>query len=450
MAAWSLPSSLPSEGEALEAARKVLEEAWRKNVYAEVMILGAATTLIEASKEGLEANQGGKWLAGIRVEGSTIAYASSPKDLMRAFDDAYSSFKALGKRELYPLEPLVDRVEQKLEVPPWEVDLEQKVKDVKEALKEGEGSVTVIYRESYGYKAYLNTEGREIVQRISYNIHVANVTLVSNGNRGNGYFSEGSRKGYVTDPKKVVREALRKARLQLEGKGVEPGSHRVILMPPAIGVMVHEALGHMSEGDHIAGGSPLKLGMRVGPEFLDVSDSPGTGEEWGSIFYDDEGTKPKKVNILKDGKVNGFLLDRHYAKRLNMEPTGNGRQEDPSKRVIPRMRVTYVEPKDWSLDEMMKELKEGILIVDSSGGNAELDGTFFFMSMEAWYVKNGERAYPLRPLGMAGNVLEMLSKVEAIGKELDFRPGTCGKWGQRVPVSVGGAPTLTTLNISPT
>ena len=449
MAVWKLPSSLPSEGEALEASRKVLEEAWRRNVYAEIMIVGLSGTLIEATKEGVEVNQGSKWLAGVRVEGSAMSYASTLKDLERAFEDAYSSYKALGKKELYPLEPLVDRVEQRLEVPPWEIDIEQKVKDVKEALKEAEGNVSIIYRETYGYKIYVNNEGREIVQRLSYNLHAANVTVVEGGNRGNGYYAEGSRKGYTTDPSKVVKEASRKAKLQLEGKGVNPGKHRAILMPPAIGVMVHEALGHMAEGDHVKGGSPLKLGMRIGPEFLDVSDSPGTGEEWGSIFYDDEGTKPRKVNILKEGKVSGFLLDRHYAKELNMEPTGNGRQEDPSKRIIPRMRVTYVEPKDWSLEELMEELKEGLLIVDSSGGNAELDGTFFFMSMEAWYVKNGEKAYPLRPLGMAGNVLELLSKVEAIGKELDFRPGTCGKWGQRVPVSVGGAPTLTTLNVSP-
>lgn len=449
MMEWNLPSSLPSEGEALEASRKILEEAWRRNVYTEIMIVGLNATIIEGSKEGIEISQGGKWLAGVRVEGSTISYASTLKNLPKAFEDAYSSYKALGRKELYPLAPLVDRVENELEVAPWDVDLEKKVYDVKEAIKEVEGSVSVIYRETYGYKIYINSEGREIVQRLSYNIHAANVTVAEGGNRGNGYFSEGSRRGYTTDPIKVVKEAVRKAKLQLKGKGAEPGSHRVILMPPAIGVMVHEALGHMSEGDHIKGGSPLKLGMRVGPEFLDVSDSPGNGEEWGSIFYDDEGTKPRKVNILREGKVSGFLLDRYYAKELNMEPTGNGRQEDPSKRIIPRMRVTYVEPKDWSLEELMEELKEGILIVDSSGGNAELDGTFFFMSMEAWYVKNGEKAYPLKPLGMMGNVLEMLSKVEAIGKELGFRPGTCGKWGQRVPVSVGGAPTLTTLNISP-
>jgi len=134
---------------------------------------------------------------------------------------------------------------------------------------------------------------------------------------------------------------------------------------------------------------------------------------------------------------------------LGLEPTGNGRQEDPSKPPIPRMRVTYVEPGDWRRDEVLGELKRGVLIVDTSGGNAELDGTFFFMSQEAWYVEGGEPKYPLKPLGIAGNVLEMLKEVKAVGNELAFRPGTCGKWGQSVPVSVGGPLTLTALRLSP-
>jgi len=78
-----------------------------------------------------------------------------------------------------------------------------------------------------------------------------------------------------------------------------------------------------------------------------------------------------------------------------------------------------------------------------------MDGTFFFMSQEAWYVENGEPKYPLKPIGIAGNVLEMLSKVKAVGRELELRPGACGKWGQTVPVSVGGALTLTQLALSP-
>ncbi|NPA85029.1 MAG: TldD/PmbA family protein [Crenarchaeota archaeon] len=449
MAEWSLPSSLPSEGEALEAARKVLEEAWKRNVFAEITIVGLVTTRILASKEEHRAARGFRWLAGIRVEGSGHSFATSPSELSEALEEAIKAYKALGKSELVELDPLVDRVSQRLDVPPWEVDIETKVKDVREALKEAEGHVVLGYRESYGYKVYASSEGREIVQRVSYSLHAASVTLERSGRRGNGYWSEASRRGYTTDPKKALERARRKAELQLEGKGLEPGLWEVLLDPPAIGVMVHEALGHMSEADHVASGSPLKRGERIGPEILTVSDSPGSGDEWGSIFYDDEGVKPRKVEIIKNGIVNGFLTDRKHAALLNLEPTGNGRQEDPSKPPIPRMRVTYVEPGDWKREEMLEELRRGVLIVDTSGGNAEMDGTFFFMSQEAWYVENGELKHPLRPIGIAGNVLEMLSKVRAVGREHDLRPGTCGKWGQSVPVSVGGAPTLTWLRLSP-
>ncbi len=449
MAAWSLPSSLPSEGEILEAVRKVLEEAWRRNVYAEVTATAFSNLRITMSKEEYKITEGTSLILGIRVNGSGHSYTTSLEGLPRALEEAIKASKALGKAELAPLDPLVDRVEQRLEVPPWEVNVEQKVADLKEAIKEAKGNTVVAYFENYGIKLYASTEGREIIQRLSYSAHLANVTLVEGGERGNGYYIEASRKGYTTDPKAVLERAARKAELQLRGKGIEPGPRRVLLRPPAIGVMVHEALGHMAEADHVASGSPLKKGEKIGSSVLNVSDSPGCGEEWGSIFYDDEGVKPKKVEILKEGVVAGFLTDRRYAKLLGLPLTGNGRQEDPTKPQIPRMRVTYVEPGDMSLDEMLEELKDGVMIVDTSGGSAETDGTFFFMSQEAWLVEKGEPKHPLKPMGMAGNVLDMLKKVEAVGKDLELRPGTCGKWGQRVPVSVGGGSTLTELVLSP-
>ena len=113
------------------------------------------------------------------------------------------------------------------------------------------------------------------------------------------------------------------------------------------------------------------------------------------------------------------------------------------------MRVTYLEPGDWGEEEMLREIKKGIIVYDTSGGNAETDGTFFFMSQDAWYVENGEKLFPLRPMGLSGNVLDMLKHVKAVGKRLEFRPGTCGKWGQGVPVSVGGGAALTKINVSP-
>ncbi len=449
MVDWSLPSSLPSEGESLEVAKRVVEEGWKRGVKVEVLISAASRLTIRASKEELTISPGTAWIGAVRVNGSGLAYATDPKDMISALDEAIKSYKALGERNLAPLDPLVDRVTQKLDVPPWEVSLEEKVKDVKEALKDAKGSTTVIYRETYGYKLYSSYEGREILMRLSYNLHAASVTLESGGERGNGYWSVASRKGYTTSPSEAVRIATEAAEEQIRGKSVEPGVWKVLLMPPAIGVMVHEALGHMSEADHVKAGSPLKKGERVAGEIVNVSDSPGTGEEWGSIFYDDEGVKPRKVEILKNGVVSGFLTNREYAAELGLPLTGNGRVEAPGMRVLSRMRVTYLEPGDWDEDEMIKEMKRGIIVYNTSGGNAENDGTFFFMSQRAWYVENGERKFPLKPMGLTGNVLEMLKYVEAIGKKLEFRPGTCGKWGQGVPVSVGGGAALTRINVSP-
>ncbi len=449
MVSWNLPTSLPSEGETLELARKLVEEGWKRGVETEVFVTSASSLKVTSSRDELNVDRSSRWVLGIRVNGSGLAYANEPSKALEALEVAVKSYKVLGEKPLAKVKPVIDRVTQDLKVPPWDVDLERKVADVMEMVKLSKGSIVAGYKETYGYKVYASSDGSEILQRLSYSLHFASVTLEEGGERGSGYWSEGSREGYVTDPIAVVQRASEKAERQLRGKGLRPGRWKVLLMPPAIGVMVHEALGHMSEADHVKAGSPLKKGERIAPETVTVVDSPGAGKEWGSVFYDDEGVKPVEVEILKGGVVNGFLTDRAYAAELGLEPTGNGRHESPMHRVIPRMRVTYVKPGDWDTEELLGELREGVVIYDTSGGNAENDGTFFFMSQEAWYVENGEKKYPLKPMGIAGNVLEMLKEVKAIGKEFELRPGTCGKWGQGVPVSVGGGPVLTELDLSP-
>jgi len=105
---------------------------------------------------------------------------------------------------------------------------------------------------------------------------------------------------------------------------------------------------------------------------------------------------------------------------------------------IIRMRNTYIQPRDYSFDELVERVKFGYYLKNFRGGQANLDGTFQVGIQEAYEVINGEVGETVRDVSISGNTLETLLKVDAVGKEFELWPGVCGK-GQAAFVSDGGA-----------
>ncbi len=105
---------------------------------------------------------------------------------------------------------------------------------------------------------------------------------------------------------------------------------------------------------------------------------------------------------------------------------------------IVRMRNTYIEPSDWTLEELMEDLKNGILCVSWNYGYTEPSiGQFMFKMARAWEIKNGEKVQLLRDAALAGMMLDILNNISAIGDTKYSDDGTCGKSYQGVPVSSG-------------
>jgi TldD protein len=103
------------------------------------------------------------------------------------------------------------------------------------------------------------------------------------------------------------------------------------------------------------------------------------------------------------------------------------------------MRNTYIEPRDYEYDEMVKEVSHGYLLKGAMGGQADANGEFMFGAQEAYIIEKGEVGDLLRGVTISGQAFETLSSVDAIGKDFSFEIGSgyCGKW-QMAKVDGGG------------
>jgi len=228
-----------------------------------------------------------------------------------------------------------------------------------------------------------------------------------------------------------------------DAKPVKPGKYTVIFAPVATGVFTHESFGHKSEADFMIGDETMMkewpIGKKVGADNLCIVDS---GEILGSGFvpFDDEGTKAHKTYLIKNGILSGRLHSTITAESLKEDTTGNARALNFEFEPIVRMTNTYIEPGDKTKEELISEVKEGILIEDINHGSGM--SIFTIAPKISYMIRDGKIAEPVNISVVTGNVMETLHEIDGISKEfelLSFTMGGCGKMEQfPLPVGLGG------------
>ncbi len=260
-----------------------------------------------------------------------------------------------------------------------------------------------------------------------------------------GRETTGSRKAYedLTNLDEQVRSAAQRAVNALSLPPVKGGTYTVVIDPVLTGLFVHEAFGHLSEAD-MAYENPdllevMSMGRQFGPKELQIFDGAAPEGHRGSYFYDDEGTPATKTQLIKDGILVGRLHSRETAGKLEETPTGNARCLNYHYPPIVRMTNTWIERGKTPVEDLFKGIKEGVYARNWLGGmtNGEM---FTFSAGEAWMIRDGKLAEPVRDVTLSGNVFKTLADIEAIGDDFYWdESGGCGKAGQGgLPVGCGG------------
>lgn len=242
-------------------------------------------------------------------------------------------------------------------------------------------------------------------------------------------------------PDKIAGRVCKKVIQQLEAEPAKSGPHTAIIGTDIVGVLAHEALGHICEADLALSGSAVmgKIGQKIASEKVTIYDSALIPEGFGALKYDDEGIPGEKTVLIQDGVLVGYMHNRETAGKMNVPPTGNARAQDFRVPPIIRMRNTCFQKGNHSFEELLEGVKFGYYLEDFRGGQANLDGTFTVGVQSAFEIRKGEISQPIRNLGITGNTLETLEQVDACGKDFGLEMGRCGK-GQLMFASDGGPP----------
>jgi TldD protein len=367
-----------------------------------------------------------------------------------------AGFEPLSKNavKLQQLKPWELDEELKVKIRPSEVKVEEKLEHVRRLHGETVGqdkrivNARVQYSDTILERVFANTEGsvlRQIIPRTSLFIMPIAREL---GMMDYDYLSCGGTAGFEMVKElgeETVKQTVDSSLSLLNASAPPSGQFTVILDPGMTGTFAHESFGHGCEADQIVRKRSYLVpyfGKRMGSEKLNICDDGALRGGYGSFLFDDEGVKSRKNYILKSGVLRGYLHERFSASLMNAQPTGNGRRESFLRKLFVRMTNTYVEPGDYSLDEMMEEIDYGVMLVHSTSGMEDpLAGGMELKSKKGYVIEKGKRGRVLSTLTLTEYVPDLIASIDALGKsdQFDTESGTCGKgYEDLVPVGDGG------------
>jgi TldD protein len=278
------------------------------------------------------------------------------------------------------------------------------------------------------------------------------IVVEQNGRRETGYHGLGGR--YLYDRlfeeqtwNRSIDEALRQALVNLESVAAPAGEMPVVMGSGWAGVLLHEAIGHGLEGDFNRKKTSAfsgRIGERVATPGVTIVDDGAIEQRRGSLTIDDEGTPTSRTVLIEDGILKGYMQDRLNARLMGMEATGNGRRESFAHAPMPRMTNTFMLAGKDDPAELIARVTDGIYAKNFGGGQVDItNGKFVFNCTEAYRIRGGKIAEPVKGATLIGDGPTVLTRVKGIGSDfaLDEGIGVCGKAGQSVPAGVG-QPTL--------
>lgn len=302
----------------------------------------------------------------------------------------------------------------------------------------------VRYADSFKSVWYANSEGTYITEEIP-DVNLMVVGVARDGdNVQNGHKSGGGFDGFqsVESFHDKAQEAARLSVDLLSAPSVTGGKYTVITDPLMTGVFTHEAFGHLSESDFVYENEQMKelmqLGKRFGVDGLNIVDDGSLPGGLGTHRYDYEGVPTRKNYLIKEGVLVGRLHSRETAAKMGEQPTGNARAVHFHHPPIVRMTNTYIEQGSDTFEDMVKDIKLGVLAVDAIGGETAME-MFTFSAAYGYMIRDGKVAELVRDVVLTGNVFETLLNIDRIGDRVVWYPngpGGCGK-GSQHPLRVG-------------
>jgi TldD protein len=248
----------------------------------------------------------------------------------------------------------------------------------------------------------------------------------------------------------------------VKAPSVEPGTYDLVIDPTNLWLTIHESIGHATELDRALGYEAAYAGtsfatldqlgtLRYGSPIMNVTGDRTVEHGLATIGYDDEGVATSRFDIVQDGQLVGYQLNRQMA-QANGFGRSNGCSFADSPGHIPLQRMANVslapDPNGPTLEELIGGVERGIYVVGDRSWSIDMQRyNFQFTGQRFFRIENGRLAGQLKDVAYQATTTDFWGSMEVIGGPSTYYLGgafNCGKGqpGQIAPVSHGAPAAL--------
>lgn len=165
-----------------------------------------------------------------------------------------------------------------------------------------------------------------------------------------------------------------------------------------------------------------KKGEALFASGINIVDDPHIARGAGSRPFDGEGVANERFNLVKGGVLTNWLMNTAHAKQLGLESNARASRGTGSAPGAGSTNL-YLETGDQSLNELMTNAGEGLLLTDMFGPQVNSNTGDYSVGCSGFWFENGAVAYPVSEITIAGNLLEMYAGLVP-ANDLEFRGAT--------------------------
>jgi PmbA protein len=211
----------------------------------------------------------------------------------------------------------------------------------------------------------------------------------------------------------IGKRAAERALRRLNARRLSTVMAPVLFAPELARGLIGHFLGAVRGGSQYRRASFLldAAGQQVFPEWLQISERPHIRKALGSAPFDGEGVATRDRELVQDGVLTGYILSTYSARKLGLKTTGNAGG----------VHNLFVKSGTDDFAALLRRMGTGLVVTELMGQGVNGVTGDYSRGAAGFWVENGELAYPVHEITIAGNLKEMLRGIVAVGSDVDIR-----------------------------
>jgi PmbA protein len=292
-----------------------------------------------------------------------------------------------------------------------------------------------------GRKVLANSHGFVGEYRRSYcSVSAVPIAQDENGAMQRDYWYSVARSfAKLESAEQVGKEAARRTLRRLGAHRVKTAQVPVVVDPMVAGSMLEHIFEGVN-GDSVYRGASFlagKLGEKIAGTNVTVVDDGTMPGGFGTTPFDGEGIPTRRTVVIENGILKSYLLNTYTAKKLGLETTANASRGLAGTPGIGPGNY-FLEPGTKVPKQIIGEIKDGLYITEFLGHGANLVTGDYSRGASGMWIVNGELAYPVEEITVAGNLKDMFNNISEIGTDLEFRGSVASPTIRIDGLTVGG------------